>query len=680
MRPLLFETTRHLAISLMQPATRQFLYRAFLVSSLLALVILAFWPALAGGFIFDDYAVFAENPAIHVSGWHWQEWMRVWTWSRINIERPIAMLSYALNYALGSSSRGFKATNLAIHLFNSLLLMQLTYRVLLVGWAPTESGNAEHQRRIAGYWAMGIATLWAIHPLQVSAVMYVVQRMELLGFTFVLTALLTYWQARQRQMKGLRAWPWLALCGLLTAVGYYAKETAVLVPGYALLLELTLLHFAAHRAATRRAWKIAYISGCLLAALVFTFYLLPHYATDAVYAGRNYNALQRELTQLRVLPLYLSWILLPLPNLLHFYYDNYPASQDLLHPISTLLGGLLLLGMAIVAFTLRRRRPLLALGIGWFFLAHSLTSSPLPLELVFEHRNYPALFGILLALADLLWVASRRADQRVIVLVAGVLLLNFGLLTFVRASIWGDRLLLTQTLADENPGSARAAYDLARRYMFMAQNKPDTPFYSLSVKELRRATTLPSASPIAEEALILINADHHDQQDVPALWNGFLDKLQNHPLGPEAYQALDKLTTERLQGKTDIDAQQLARAYEITIKRSPTRASLHATYAELASTALHDPTLAIQHWQQALRLDKDVAGYSKQLAGYLLNNHRHQEALAVIAEACQLQPALRNDAALLSLQKQAEKGLTVPQAAAVQIEPTQEFTGAARYP
>jgi tetratricopeptide (TPR) repeat protein len=450
------------------------------------------------------------------------------------------------------------------------------------------------------------------------------------------------------------------------------------VPGYALLLELTLLHFAAHKPTTRRAWKIAYTTGCLLASLVFALYLLPHYATEAAYAARNYSAWQRELTQLRVLSLYLGWILLPLPNLLHFYYDNYPASQDLLHPITTLFGGLLLLGLVAMAIAMRKRRPLLALGIGWFFVAQSLTSTPLPLELVFEHRNYPALFGILLALADLLWAATRRTDQRVVVLIAGVLLLNFGLLTFIRSSIWGDRLLLTQTLVDDNPSSARAAYDLARRYMFMAQNNPNSPLYSLSVKELRRATTLPSASPMAEEALLLINADHHDQQDVPALWNSFLNKLQNRPLGPEAYLALDKLTNERLQGKTDIDAQQLARAYEITIKRNPTRANLHASYAELAGTVLGDPNLAIQHWQQALRLDKDVAGYSKQLAGYLLDNHRPKEALAVIAQAWQLQPALRKDATLTAMQSQAEKDIAASNATTGPLQPTQAFTGSAR--
>lgn len=626
-----------------------------LMLGLLGLVSVLFWPALSGGFIFDDYPIFAENPAIHISGWQWHEWRQVWSWSHTNIQRPFAMLTFALNYALGNEWFGFKLTNLLIHLLNTVLVLLLTRRLLLASWLTHETVDSVRQERRIGYWALAIAFAWAIHPLQVSTVMYVVQRMEMLGFTFALLALLAYWRARQEQLAGRRAWPWLLMFAVLIGAGYYAKETAVLVPGYAMLIELTLLRFEAAKAGIARAWKIFYIAGCAAAISALLFYVIPHFSQPANFAGRGFTVWERELTQLRVLPMYLYWYIMPLPSHLSFYYDSYPISTDLLHPATTLLGGSLLLGLLGLAIAVHQRRPLLALGIGWFFVSQALTSSPVPLELVFEHRNYPALLGISLAYADLFFVAANRFDPRVAVLVASVVLMNFGLLTFIRSSIWGDRLFLTQTLSEDNPSSARAAYDLARRYMFMAHNDPNSPLYSLSVKELRRASTLPSASPMAEEALILINADHHDQPDVPALWKSFFEKLENRPLGPEAYMALDKLTMERLGGKADIDARQLAHAYEITIKRNPSRANLHAAYAELADTVLHEPDLAIVHWQEALKLDKDVAGYSKQLAGYLLENHRNQEARAVIDQAWQLQPILRNDAALISMNEQAEK-------------------------
>lgn len=659
----------------MPSATRSTLYLALSTLGLLSLVALVLWPALYGGFIFDDYPIFAENPAIHVSGWHWQEWQRVWAWSHINIQRPLAMLSYALNYVLGGSTFGFKLTNLCIHLLNMVLVLLLARHLLKAAW-PSQPNN-DMARRRQSYWALGIATAWAIHPLQVSTVMYVVQRMEMMGFTFVLLALLSYWHARQRQQAGQRAWPWLALFGVLTVAGYTAKETAVLIPGYALLIELTLLRFVAAKPSVTRAWITLYAVGCTAAALVLALYVLPQLTQPASFAARDFTAWQRELTQLRALPMYLYWCLLPLPSHLQFYYDNYPVSVGLLHPITTLLGGLLLLGLLLFAIAVRHRRPLLALGIGWFFLAHALTSGPIALELVFEHRNYPALFGVVLAVADLLQLVSQRTGARSIGLIATILILNLGFLTGLRALTWSSPFQLASALVDANPGSSRAALDLARRYRAMSQGNEDSPLYSLSIKELERATQLSGASPLPEEALLLEAADHPDMP-TQGWWDSLRLKLQTRPLQPDSYLTLHKLMTERVAGKTGIDAQQLAQAYAIAIARNPSRQGLHVEYAELAGAALHDPTLASEQWQQALRLEKDVAGYSKQLAAYLLENHREREASAVIAEAWAIQPTLRTDTTLLAMQGQVEKNLKATQGDQGPLQPAQGAIGGVR--
>lgn len=626
------------------------------VACVLILITLVFWPALAGGFIFDDYPIFAENPAVHVTGWHWAEWQRVWMWSHINIQRPLAMLSYALNYALGNGTRGFKFTNLLIHLFNAVLVLLLARRLLVAAWPARSGEDAKAHEHQLGWWALGIAAAWAMHPLQVSAVMYVVQRMELMGFSFVLLALLAYWWARQLQQSGRRSWPWLVLCLALVALGYGAKETAVLVPGYALLMELTVLRFATASPAASHRWKLFYVAGCTAAALLFVFYLLPHYVTTDAYIGRDFNAWQRELTQLRALPIYLYWIVWPAPSHMVFYYDDYVASTGWLHPATTLFGGLFLLGLLGVAIGLRKRRPLLALGIAWFFMAHALTSAPIGLELMFEHRNYPALFGVVLALADLLWWVTQRSRSRVPVLLACLLVLNLGYLTALRAATWGSRLMLASTLVDLNPGSPRATMDLARTYMAMSGGNTASPLYSLSIQQLERATTLDSDSPLAEEALLL-EATKNPALPVQPWWDSFKRKLQTRPLIPDTYQALNKLMTERTSGNTGIDARQLASAYAIAVTHSPWRSGLHAEYAELAGAVLHDTPLAIAQWQQALSHAPDIGQYAPRLAEYLIGQKRPQEALAVIAKAMQLRPSLHDDATLLSLQAKANQAL-----------------------
>jgi len=614
--------------------------RPLLIVSMLVLVAATYWPALRGGFIFDDYPIFAENQAIHVHGLDWHEWHRVWQWSIANIERPMAMLSYALNYALGGSTFGFKLTNLWIHLLNTLLVLMLTQRLVATG-SPGEDGRRLTQSQVF-YTALGIACAWAAHPLQVSTVMYVVQRMEMLGFTFVLLALLAYWHARQNQRRGRRSWPWLMLTLALVPAGYCFKETAILAPGYALLLELTLLRFEAADARIGHALKFFYGLGCAAATAVVVFYLIPHYSRPENYSWRDFTAAQRELTQLRALPMYIGWSVLPLLNHLTFYYDNYVASTGLLQPASTLLGALFLLALVVLALVMRRRRPLLALGIGWFFVAHLLTSSPLPLELVFEHRNYPALFGIVLTLADMLWWLAGRINAKVAALIGCALLLNFASLTLLRAMTWASPARLAVELTQTNPGSLRASMDLARRYRAMSGGDAQSPFYGRSVEELKRAASLRSDSPLPEEALLL-EASVHPGTPAQPWWDGLRRKLQTRPLINDTYLTLHKLVNARLAGNTGIDAQQLAACYEIALRRNPGREMLHAEYAELAGAVLQDKDLAIAHWRQTLKLDQDVTQYAPTLAEYLTDRQRDDEATAVITEAMALHPSLAHD-------------------------------------
>ncbi len=617
----------------------------------IALITAVFYPALSGSFIFDDYPIFIDNGVFHTDHWDWAALQNIWSWSQANIHRPLAMVSYALNYAFGGSIFGFKATNLAIHLVNTVLLTALATRLLRACWPADNGDAAAHERRTAA-WAMVLATAWALHPLQVSTVMYVVQRMELLGFIFTLLALLAYWRARQLQMQGLQAWPWLLAVLASIGVGYMAKETIVLVPGYALLLELTVLRFGASRSATQRAWKWFYAVGSVAAVAVVVFYLIPHYMMNpGAFANRTYTAGERELTQLRVLPMYIGWSILPIPTQLHFYYDNYLVSTGWLHPASTLLGGMFLLALLGLAVVARRRRPLFALGIAWFFVAHLITSAPLSLELVFEHRNYPSLFGILLAVVDLIWWATRSAHPRLPAILGTVFIVSLGFFTVLRAATWGNPLQLALTLAHDNPTSPRASYDLARLYMDMSQSDPDSPLFGRSIRELERGAALPTSSPLPEQALLLTAA----AQGMPPQqewWDSLLHKLETRPLGSQERRALQGLATQAINGEAKLDPERLDDAYQTVLRRVPRSVPFHTQYADVASTVLHNTPLAIQQWLTALELSKDKSDFATRMLGYLLANQRVEEAAALATKAEQLQPGLSNDAVWQGLREQ----------------------------
>lgn len=625
-----------------------------------ALVVVAavMWPALSGSYIFDDYAMFAHNPAIEQFDWSWAAWHTVWAWAQQHIQRPLAMFSYALNYACGSGPWGFKATNLAIHLLNTTLLFALAQRLLLAGWSARDGDDASQHTRRSRWWALAIATAWAMHPLQVSTVMYVVQRMEMLSFTFTLLALLAYWHARRKQVAGQSGAGWLVLCVALIVLGYGAKETAVLVPGYTLLLELTVLHFRAGNRATVRNWKIAYAAGCAAALVLFVFYLLPHYAQAASFSGRDFNAWQRTLTQLRALPMYIGWSVLPLPTHMHFYYDNFAVSTGWLHPATTLSGGLFLLALLGLAASVRKRRPLLALGIGWFFVAHAITSSPLPLELVFEHRNYPALFGIVLALADIVWLLTKKAHPRLPAVMAGIVLVSLGFNTLLRAATWGNPLQLAVTLAHDDPQSPRAGFDLATRYLQMSHSDPQSALYTRAVAEYERTAALPRSSPLAEQALIIMAATSH-QPVQQVWWDGFLRKLQTRPIGAEEFTALNTLATRRVSdGLTGISDASLKQAFEIIIQRQPTLATWRVQYADFASLALHDQPLAIEQLDTAVELVHGRPGFVTDMARYLVKGQRYAEALALMAKAQVVRPSLLADPTLLDLKATSNKALS----------------------
>src|SRR5699024_2841178 len=149
-------------------------------------------------------------------------------------------------------------------------------------------------------------------------------------------------------------------------------------------------------------------------------------------------------------------------------------------------------------------------------------------ELVFEHRNYPALLGVVLAVADGIRWLQQRTRSFAPAMAACVVVLAFGSLTMVRAATWGSPLLLATTLADYNPGSTRAALDLARRYMAMSGGDTGSPLYSMSIQELQRATTLSSNSPLPEEALLLEAARHPGLPvDTAQVWASLTHKIKD---------------------------------------------------------------------------------------------------------------------------------------------------------
>lgn len=241
------------------------------------------------------------------------------------------------------------------------------------------------------------------------------------------------------------------------------KEDAILLPLYCLLLELTALRFGAQPPWHSQNLRRTYLALAIAGASIYLLWALPHYWSWQDYPGRDFNSVERLLTQGRVLTLYLTQMLLPLPSRMPFNYDTYPVSYGQLQPPATLAALLVLAGLLVWAWRWRQRRPIFSFGIFLFFAGHAITSNVIALELVFEHRNQLPLLGILLALADLLQAASARWQVPGSRLAVGLalILLATGSAGALRAWHWGEPARFARYSVQVAPESPRAWLELA---------------------------------------------------------------------------------------------------------------------------------------------------------------------------------------------------------------------------
>ncbi len=601
-----------------------------LTVSLLALVLLiatllAYWPGLSGGFLLDDYPNIVTNPLVQPTHLDLDQIARAAkSYDAGSYGRPLATLSFALDYLIqGKNPRGYKLTGLLIHALNALLVFWLVRLVARSAWSDSRASLLT---------AFCVAFFWAVHPLQVSSALYIVQRMETLSLTFVVLGLISYLHGRQRQISGLRGWPWIAAAGAMMIAGLTSKETAALLPVYTLALELTLLRFDASTSSTRRFLLAGYTAGAIAAALLFLFVMVPHYTADTAYINRDFTAYERVLTQFRVLPMYLGQILLPLPSKLKFYYDTFPPSHGFLDPITTLLGALLLLGLVTAAWLLRKRQPVFALGIFWFFGAHLITSNIFNLELAFEHRNYFALLGILLACADLIRLIPTRDGPAAKYVIVGAVLAASLTLTAIRSAAWGNPVHLAMDFVARSPESPRASSDLGTEYVNLSQSDPSSPFFTLARKEFERGSVLPNASPLLEQGLILMAATTGQPVD-DRWWKQLIHKIATRPLGPQEIGAVTGLINQRYEG-IELDDRRLSEAYATMLSRRPMPPQFYVQYGDYALTHLHDPELADRMFVTAV--EHADAQYATQIFASLVSDGRNRQAELVLARAQQL--------------------------------------------
>lgn len=600
-------------------------FSGLLLLAALGLIALVYWPGLTGGFVFDDYSNLVMNAPLHVTGLHWNEWVAAaFSSPSTDLQRPLAMLSFAVNhYFTGLDPWSMKLTNLLIHLLNTCLAFGLGRSILRL---VTPTSSPEFTDRLALFASL----CWALMPINLMAVLLVVQRMESLSHTFVFAGLWLYVAGRSRLLGGKRGWA-LILTGLVffTGLGTLSKESAVLLPLYAFFLELLVFKFRRGDKRTDRGLIVFFISVLVIPAFLGVAWLLPQSLEPGPWIHRNFNLAERLMTEPRVVLDYLRWTLLPDLGQMGLFHDDYPVSRSLWNPRETLAGLVLVPLLMAAVWRLRRTRLLTSLGLSWFLAAQVLTATFLPLELVFEHRNYFASFGVCLVLVDLLVLAPKPGSQRQIGMIAAVLLtVVYATFTHLRVIEWSNPIRFAQSEARKHPNSPRATYNLGQMYAILSDGKVGSPFTAAAFDAFERASRVPNAS-IAPSQGALLLASRTGTPYKAEWWQDIQDRLRKQPIGPQELAALGSLTDCALSRRCQFPPDEMIGAFAAALSRGDDPELLNV-YGNYALNVLRDEALAERLWKEAARLRPREPQYVISLAKLAISLGRRDEARSYI--------------------------------------------------
>jgi Tfp pilus assembly protein PilF len=414
----------------------------------------------------DDYPNIIDNSQVHMyelsmasikSGFYGSPFQN-------SPDRPLSYLSFALSWLYGKNDvTGYHVVNIMIHMITALMLY-LTILNLL------QTPNAGKWDQDSLYFiALFSAVFWSIHPIQIQAVTYIVQRMAAMAALFYLIGIFFYLKARMTIARIYQTIFW-GLCILSFFLGIASKNNAILLPVSLLLIEIIFFRDLSLKSIQKKAAVILFASVFIIAGAGVILFMENglNQVFDA-YNRRPFTMGQRLMTQPVILLFYLSQIFYPIAHRLSITHDvTYATSLFQPWYIFFAIGMVILL----IGFALRqiRKTPMLSFAILFYFGNHVIESTILPLEMVFEHRNYlPSFFlfvPIAMGIKKMLdhYSAIKRPMYYLLVGFICALMVGIGFSTYIRNWDWRSFKSLWEDAAQKAPQSARPLHNLAWGY------------------------------------------------------------------------------------------------------------------------------------------------------------------------------------------------------------------------
>ena len=593
--------------------------KTWAVLILLAAVFISYAPALRNGFVWDDTALILRDPLIR--SWRlipegFNHFLFVDA-TASDFYRPIQRLTYTIDYAFaGFQPALYHVTSILWHGFASIAFFFFAEELLVAH---------KVERARSRLIALIAALVWAIHPVQSAAVVYISGRADPLatGFGFCGLFLLL----RGSTSLGWRKVFSLAGAGVTLLLSAFSKESGLVFPILGVLLFLL-----------KRNWPDLWKS-IAIAAFVGAIYF-------ALRLGAEHQSppqltpppplLVRPIILARAVAEYAGLVAFPLNLHMDRDVETQPSGfseASLTHAawreLQTLLGLVLIAAFFFWLLRARKRKPVVFACLLLALLTYLPVSGIITLNATAaEHWIYlPTTFLFLaLALEGMSLLESlgpRRSTVVVATSAIAIWMLFLGARTFVRIFDWKDqRTFFERTIADGGD-SARMLINLgglelsegkfedAAVHLHAAlQKKPNQPLaiinlgalalkqndFKVSRELLTRATQMPIVDAQAQQFLAVLEHRESGKVDLmrmrlasrtgPPNWgiekayiqllnetgstsaaiNELLTCLQTQWYRAESWQLLSEL--EMKAGHPDQSANALtqARAYDVHLK------------------------------------------------------------------------------------------------------------------
>lgn len=423
---------------------------------ILSLVCVSYSNSLKSPLVLDDGAVFIEVERLNIEGFSLESLQQLST-NKFGKSRLLPMFSFAFDLRFGQGSIvQFHLTNIIIHLLATSALY-----ILLQGIVRTSVGRQSLFFMSPHHFCLFVTAIWALHPVQTNAVTYLAQRMTSMAAMFYLASLAFYVHARIRG-AGICRYILYAGCLCSATCAFLSKENSATLPLAVLLVEFIFITpDLCRRIIVFTKWYY-WIFLAIVILLLFPVGIGSWDDIMSFYDMRSFTMSERLLTEFRVVAFYISLMALPLPGRMNLEHD-FSISSSLISPPTTILSFMLITGLLIWGWRVRKTQPLISFGVFWFLLNLVIESTIIPLELIFEHRLYlPSVgfFIVFIVFIDQARLSVRRYDrqmfQRIVFLGVAICAIALSLLTTMRNHTWRDFVSLTSDCVRKSPNKPRA--------------------------------------------------------------------------------------------------------------------------------------------------------------------------------------------------------------------------------